>query len=95
MSKRLPTEAEWEFAARGGLAGKRFPWGDEDPDEKRANYRGNVGKTTPVGQYSPNDYGLYDMAGNVFEWCMDEYDTEFYQKEESRKRNPFSGGDIT
>jgi formylglycine-generating enzyme required for sulfatase activity len=69
---RLPTEAEWEKAARGGLVKKRFPWGDEDADKTRANYGRNVGKPTPVGQYPANGYGLYDMAGNVWEWCLDE-----------------------
>ncbi len=84
--KRLPTEAEWECAARGGRPVKWFPWGN-NPDPTRANYRAQgesffagliriIGLrkmgTKPVGSYPPNGYGLYDVCGNVSEWCANE-----------------------
>ena len=83
--KRLPTEAEWEYAAAGGLTGPAYPWGDSPLDGSKANYAdrnsmlqwadhfSNDGfkYTSPVGTYPPNGYGLYDMAGNVYEWVED------------------------
>ena len=87
--KRLPTEAEWEKAARGGLVGQKYPHGDSI-DTSKANYGLNR-NTVPIGQYPANRYGLYDMAGNVWEWCLDAYDLDFYS--ESRYRNPIAGPD--
>lgn len=69
---RLPTEAEWEKAARGGLSGARYPLGNSI-DETLANFNNPVESTTPVGSYPPNGYGLYDMAGNMWQWCWDWY----------------------
>ncbi len=91
--KRLPTEAEWEFAARGGLTGKPFVWGDEfRPNgkwmanthqghfpEQDSGADGHVG-VTATGQYPPNGYGLYDMAGNVWQWTSDWYRPDYYQQ---------------
>ncbi len=87
--KRLPTEAEWEYAARGGLDGQKYPWKGDVIDPGKANYGSNVGDTTAVGKYPPNGYGLYDMAGNVWEWCLDEYNKDFYRT--SPRENPLSG----
>jgi formylglycine-generating enzyme len=89
---RLPTEAEWEAAARGGLEGRPFPWGDdlEPDDHHRMNVfqgdfpGGNTAAdgylgTAPVDAFEPNGYGIYNMTGNVWEWCADWLDVDYYR----------------
>lgn len=83
--KRLPSEAEWERAARGGLDGKRYPWGDESPDRAVARFSTAKGPG-PVGRFPPNAFGLHDMAGNAAEWCHDWFERTYYER--SSGKNP-------
>lgn len=91
--KRLSTEAEWEYAARGGMMNKKYPWGDEDPESMRPKANTWQGKfpatntnwdhydnLAPVKSFPANPYGLYDMAGNVWEWCGDWYHEAYYEQ---------------
>lgn len=78
VGARLPTEAEWEYAARGGLEGQRYHTGDELPSDQANTKSAKIGFTSEVGSFAPNVFGLYDMVGNVREWVWDNYSDTYF-----------------
>ncbi len=89
--KRLPTEAEWEKAAQSGKIEQLYPWGNQTPNGTQSNFAktaSDIAPTTSVKQFSANEYGLYDMVGNVWQWCEDTFEPTFYA--DSPRHNPLA-----
>jgi len=76
---RLPTEAEWEYACRGGAKDSKIYWWGDEPKTSEANFNRALGRPTTVGSYKPNGFGLFDMHGNVYEWCQDWHNGNYYR----------------
>lgn len=83
QNKRLPTEAEWEYAATNKGENIIYPWGDSSPDSTKSNYNQNYGKATVIGSYPSNKLGVFDLAGNVWEYTLDKWSPDFYSKSPS------------